>query len=334
MLIYPDHIKLFEKNRSDNFCLITTDTPECQQIVLAEASCYQKTSISRLDSLEDVIALINSVEKTDFVYIPFGKDDRKYLRPTQLSLTQRLITFNCCSTEINAEILSGFIALLHNTEPDQQIELAENFFNRLNGKQTIAFVNEKHHTEASLSLDADLLWTEALGYAAPGETITLPYGEIAISHVNFREDSVPALPTLNGEIILEGQPILHRIIDKTRFPDSEFKRLFKNLMPMITHPIKVVLKKGGITDLIPLDKAVAPAVKTLNALFEMDSRLRTLSEIGLGINAQVKIMENYNTVLNEPYGHPDDICVHFGIGGGCNIFHADFICPETKYSLQ
>lgn len=337
--IEPNNIKLFGPKKALAFCLIIPKSLR-NEIVIKNSESYESVQCCYAENVEELDALLKTSElqNSDIVYIPYGQSDRRCLKPRErLNKHQRFITLSCCSTQIDLYLLKQFILLLHKSDPDDQIATANRFFDSIEQSDEIVFVDNRFNTNASLSVNDDILCTQSFGYARYGEPMLFPYGEVPISHVEFSDVHVPKLKEFNGELIFNGYIVLQRVIESKFMPDFELNRLFTNLSEIEHTNIKAKIEAGAITNLTlmnsPNSDAGKGAIAVLESLFTIDERLRTLVEIGFGLNKEVEILKGYNTILNEPYAN-GDICVHFGLGGLQTIVHLDIICPNTEIQFK
>ncbi len=333
IILEPANIGHFAQHRAATFCLVVT--PLLQgKVALASSEAYTNTCIKIVTNAVELKAVIQqpALADTDFIFILMGEDnDVNWLANDPLP-TQRFLQFSCSRTPINLAILSKFIDLLHHSNVAQQSEKAEAFFAKLEFARQLVFYDKRHEATATLDITTDLLWTEAYGPIKKGDRFLFPAGEIAISHLDFANPKVPRMVGFNGEIILQGIPILSRHVPQIFMPATEQARLFAALVSLKQGAIKAMVKQGEITHLTLLDPLAEPAYAMLNVFFAFDSRLQVVNEIGLGLDDAVISLEG-NTILNEAYAGHQMMCVHYGIGGHQMVLHLDVVVPNTDLSF-
>lgn len=299
-----------------------------------ESKSYKSVVKLSLKDDSSVNHMLNDHQLTcsDVIIIPFGYDnfERKFV-PASVASTQRCVFLNCCRTPVSEDILALYFEQLNVCNVVEQQNRADAVFTVLEENDSLDFFDNKLRARLTLSLNDDILWTEAYGCAQYGKVMSFPHGEIAASHCQFNYVRVPSLPGLNGTLALSGVPILHRILSRRYLPDEAQQKMFESLSVLEESPVTAVINGGVIEEL----KAVSnnsnhPAIKTLEALFELDERLRVITEIGFGIDPTARLHRGLNTALNEPYGG-DGVCVHFGLGTPENtIIHLDIVCPNIN----
>lgn len=327
--ITPSNIPLFKPAQREAFCLLTTKALK-NKINIVLSAQYKKYLHLFFEEGDDIHAILNRDElaEADVLFIPYGLMDDKNFRVKAVKKSQRFIRFNCCKTPINLALLEQFIQLLHTTNPTEQHIKAEHMFDLLEVSDRIVFENTQHHKTATLEISPEILWTEAYAVARFGEPVSFPNGEIVISHDDFQDNAVPPITSLNGEMILKGFPILHRVVPQHFFPEAAQAKMFQDLCALHHSAALVTIEAGVIQDIVALDPGAAPAVRVFQTLFDFDARFRTVSELGFGLDSQVNMMPERNTILNEAYGG-QGICFHLGLGSLQTALHLDVICPET-----
>lgn len=245
----------------------------------------------------------------------------------QLGPRRKLMGMACNSTPTSLDIVRHFLGVMERTSPEEQAVFSDRFFELLEAAEYLEYVDAKHGTRAVLQhLDPSLEWNQQAGPLDWGEQQIVPSGEISVLPIEitqFREDLV--LP-LEGEIALRGYPILHN--GTPSFSRADQARLHAQLVAMNEHATIARVDNGTITDLRPYDKQAQPAMDTLTAMFEVDSRYRKIWEIGHALNTSLDLLPG-NHAMNEVYGGTKG-CLHYGLGlTPFTQYHLDIISPDV-----
>ncbi len=329
--VNPDAFKQFGEITHESFYLAITR--ELKDVVSVKTSRkYSSVHCIIVPAEKDFYEVVQSLpEDAHIVWIPFGRRGGAFSRRGSIKANQKLMTFLCMNAPVTIDMVLHFLKVLEKTNPDQQVELAEKFFDKLSRAQFVEFINTQYATKATLEIDFDCLWSEMYGYIPKGWQQLVPNGEVALTHQKNTPENFDPLSALkiSGSVIFQGCPLLSRQSTEPYITNTELMRIYKELEPLRTGgTLQVVLKNGMITDLLPLTSNAESAKRMLEALFAVDERYRTLFEIGFGFNTAIELYPG-NCVMNEAYAGVDG-CVHFGIGAEITNYHFDIICPGTQ----
>ena len=325
--ICPDRISLFGQPDERSFCLLIPIKLK-EHIQVASSKNYINTFIQIFNPELSLTENLKSADLScaDIIFIPYEIFDNVQIKPKVLP-AQRVLRFMCSKTAGDLEDIDNFFDLLYKTDPDKNRRKADAFFETLAGAQKILLKNDTCNTQATLALNKDSLFTKVYGDVRLGTSSAFPCSEIALTHRDFLHPEIQVLEEFNGKLVLQGMPILHRNTISL-LSESEQNRLFNSLLCLLEHPVIATLENGQIMQLEPTDDQAFPAIQTLEALFQVDSRLRKITEIGFGLDSHLHFYDR-NTVLNEGYGG-ENICAHIGIGGHQTIIHLDIVVPGTR----
>jgi hypothetical protein len=173
------------------------------------------------------------------------------------------------------------------------------------------------------------VWNQQAGFVGWGEQQIVPAGEISVLPIDIVEFDEDLFLPLNGEIVIQGYPILHN--GTPSYTRRDQARIHKELEGLTEDAVKATVVNGAITELEALGLAARPVVSMLEAMFASDSRYRTVWEIGHAVNATHEILPG-NHAMNEVYGGTHG-CLHWGIGlTPFTQYHLDIISPGTTVS--
>ena len=111
----------------------------------------------------------------------------------------------------------------------------------------------------------------------------------------------------NGTLALQGIPVLHA--GTPSFLPMDQARIHAALATLREHAVIATVCDGLVTDLVPTHSHCVPAAHMLEAMFAVDSRYRSLLEIGFGMNTTLTPFPG-NAAMNEVYGGTHGV-VHF-----------------------
>jgi hypothetical protein len=248
--------------------------------------------------------------------------------PDALGPRRKLAVMACFSTPSSLESIRHFVKMAEATEPEAQNALAEHFFKYAETSSALMFRDRNTGTEASFAhLNQGLQWHEQLGTLAWGEQQLLPSGEISVLPVSVFGQDINERLDVSGEITFRGEPILH--CGSVSYLPSDQARIYEQLCALRRGDVVARVERGMIEALSTREENTRPAVEMLEKMFAIDSRYRTLLEIGLGVNTQLNLFPG-NTAMNEVYGGQRG-AVHFGLGLlPFTQYHLDIICPGTS----
>ncbi len=325
--IRASNLRNFGETQGSKFCLITS--PDLVDRFSVEAGTNYSGS--------EIIAYTGEIGFGDF--IREQAPERAHIlailpncyvkspTPEDLGIQRKLAVMACSSTPTSLEAIAHFLSVAERTDPLVQDQAATNFFSKGEQAQHLAFVDAEYHTSATFDHLSDALsWHEQIGMLDWGQQQLIPAGEISVLPVSVFDQDINTRFNINGELALRGYPVLHS--GTPSYLPSDQERIFRALATMQDHAVVARVEKGAITDLSATSPICMPAVKMLQAMFEVDSRYRNLLEIGFGINVDLNIFKG-NAAMNEVYGGSNGV-VHYGFGLiPYTQYHLDIICPGT-----
>lgn len=240
---------------------------------------------------------------------------------------RKLLAMACNSTPTDLASLTHFLRCIELTDPDAQEQFSEDFFAAAEDGEYLEYRDARYDTVAVLRhFDRELVWNQQAGFVGWGEQQIVPAGEISVLPIDIVEfDEDLSLP-LDGEIVIQGFPILHN--GTPSYTRNDQARIHDALWGLTNDAVKATVVNGAITGLEPLGDAARPVVSMLEAMFATDSRYRTVWEIGHAVNTTHELLPG-NHAMNEVYGGTRG-CLHWGIGlTPFTQYHLDIVSPGT-----
>ncbi len=243
---------------------------------------------------------------------------------------RKLLAMACNSTPTDLAAIEHFIHCIEDTDPDAQARFSERFFEAAEKGDHLEYRDARYDTVAILRhFDRDLIWNQQAGPVDWGEQQIVPAGEISVLPINITDfDENLSLP-LDGEIILQGFPILHS--GTPSFSRRDQARIHDRLWCLTEDAVKAKVISGAITEVAAMGPSAEPVVDMLEAMFQIDSRYRIVWEIGHAVNTTHRLLPG-NHAMNEVYGGTEG-CLHWGLGlTPFTQYHLDIISPGTTVS--
>ncbi|MEV0642221.1 hypothetical protein AB0I77_46375 [Streptomyces sp. NPDC050619] len=327
ILIDPSRFSQFGPTAGSAFYFVTN--PELvDSFRLVHDGDYEKVETVVLGPEDDFAKLLDT-EISDPAHILVASPYRFFQSPDPEVLGERrkLMAMACNSTPTSLDSVRHFLGIMERTSAVEQDAFCDRFFTVAEDAEHLEYTNPVTGTRATLDhLRDGLVWNQQAGHLEWGEQQIVPSGEVSVLPLEITEfDETLHLP-LEGEITLRGYPILHS--GTPSFSRGDQARIHKALSAMEHHPITARVTAGQITELTAVEPGAAPAVDMLEQMFAVDSRYRTVWEIGHALNSNLEILPG-NHAMNEVYGGPKG-CVHWGLGlTPFTQYHLDIISPET-----
>lgn len=324
--INPSLISQLGSTEDATFCLVTN--PEMAELfVLNRDAGYRDYRIVPFRSGDSFEQLLTHVipERSHILVISPGRFFES--PPSELLGRRKVIAMACNSTPTDPDIIRHFISVIERTSATEQEHFSDVFFEMIEEADHLEYRNERYGTSAVLEhFSRDLVWNQQAGRVDWGEQQIVPSGEISVLPIEITDFDEEASLPLNGELTFHGYPILHN--GTPSFTRADQARIHRQLAPMQDHAIIAQIVDGRITGIRPVDEGATPAVKMLEAMFEVDSRYQHLWEIGHALNTSLDLLPG-NHAMNEVYGGAKG-CLHLGIGlTPYTQFHLDVIVPGT-----
>ncbi|MFC8102194.1 hypothetical protein [Streptomyces sp. NPDC057363] len=240
----------------------------------------------------------------------------------------RLGAFSSFSAPFSEETLAGSVRIVSEVDYERELQIEESFLTLLDQADDMLFLGHEHGTEAVFQHQFSEHWFSLHGPLQPGQQVVLPTGELS-SLVNASgEFEEHTHFTLNGEVTLQGAPIVHRGGHETSLAQTE--RVYRDLAAMADEPAVVTFTDGRITAVRPAVAGRARFAEGLERLLAHDDRYAKLHEIGFGTNASCSPLLPGNYFANER--HPG---VHLGLGlGTFTQFHVDLMSTAIDVVMR
>jgi hypothetical protein len=328
LVVDPGKIRQFGDPAGVTFCLVTN--PEwLDRVEVVRTAAYEDFRVVPFDGGDEEFRRLMAEEIPEIAHVLVMSPERFFESPDQDVIGERrkLLAMACNSTPTDLPVLRHFLRCIEATDPDAQEAFSERFFELAERGEVLEYRDARYGTVAVLRLfDQDLVWNQQAGLLDWGEQQIVPSGEISVLPIEITDfDERLSLP-LDGEIIIRGYPILHS--GTPSFTRTDQQRIHDRLWRLADQPVRARVEQGVITDLSPVEKDGADVADMLTALFEVDSRYRTVWEIGHALNTTHDILPG-NHAMNEVYGGTEG-CLHWGLGlTPFTQYHLDIIAPGT-----
>lgn len=326
--VRPGRLRNFGDSQNSVFCVVTEPAYSGMFEIESDPKYSDALIVEYDGKVEFATVLQNQIPDNCHVLVILPSFYFKSPPPQALGPRRKLGVMACFSTPTSPEAIRHFLQMAEGTDPQEQDRRAQDFFTRGERADALRFVDRVHGTSAVFEhLPDNLSWHEQIGMLHWGEQQLLPSGEISVLPVQVFGQNIDMQLSFNGTLALKGTPVLHA--GSPSFLPRDQARIFDELAALEDHPLIATLENGVIVRLEATDPACRPAERMLSAMFAVDSRYRTLLEIGFGINTALKLFPG-NAAMNEVYGASNG-AVHFGLGLiPYTVYHLDLICPETS----
>lgn len=232
------------------------------------------------------------------------------------------------SAPLGVETLARTLRLVTETDYALETRLEKAFLEELDDAARIVFVSERFGTRAVFEHQTVEHWFSLHGALGWGQQVVLPTGELSalVNESGAYEDA--ARFALDGEVVLFGQPIVHRGGHEVSLEQTA--RAYANLASMRSDPVIASIERGVIVGLRSAVPASNAFLSGLSGLFSADERYRKIHEIGFGTHRGCNPLVDGNYFPNERYPG-----VHLGIGlGSYTQFHVDLVSTEIETRFE
>lgn len=325
--VRPGRLRQFGESEGVAFCLVT-NSDLMDDFVIDSDSEYARYLTLPYDREGTFDQLLDeAIPEPAHVLIVSPKCFFRSPEPEKLGPYRKLMVMACNSTPTSLEAIAHFLDVMERTDPAGQQVFAERFFARGQAASHLALVDPVHRTRAVFQhLSDSYEWNQQAGPIDWGEQQIAPAGEISVLPVDIWQFNERLSLAVSGEVALYGLPILHS--GEASFLREDQLRIFEHLRRIKDHAVIAKVKDGVLTDIVATHPDVEPASQMLQMMFEVDSRYRTIWEIGFAINTSLDLRWG-NYAMNEVYGGTHG-CLHFGLGlTPYTQYHLDIISPST-----
>jgi hypothetical protein len=325
IVVTPDALRQYDGPAGAFF--LVTDAELTAMFAIGD-SAYHRTRVLAIPNGAGVAEIVNEVpDEADVLVIA----PRSFVQSTDLENSggRRIAVMPCGSTPVAAEHIRYFLGVLERTDPFDQAARADKFFDAIAESGSLRLVDPYRRTECAFDPgDPDYVWNQQAGPLESGEHQIAPAGELSVLPMEITNFDATRRLALDGTLTLRGEPIVHGGYDPAIA--GQQAELYNRLVALRRNPVVIQVDRGLITEC----RAGSPApdglraADTLNALLELDSRYRTVWELGFGINTAMSVVAA-NCGMNEVFGGTDGV-VHLGIGlTPFTGFALTFLCPDT-----
>jgi hypothetical protein len=328
VVVDPARVRQFGEAVGTHFRLVT-DATHADAFVISTGAQYESCAVMAVEDGMEFEEVISS-RVPEPAHVLVISPSRFFESPPDelIGPRRKLLAMACNSTPTDLDVIRHFLRVIERTDPAEQDAFAERFFDTIEQAEHLEVVHMG--TRSTLRFDhlrEDYVWNQQAGSVDWGEQQIVPSGEISVLPIEIRSFDSALCLALNGELTLNGHPILHSGTPSHLRTDQA--RLHQELLAMRDHPIVATIEGGRISALRATGPGCAPAVEALEAMFHVDSRYRIVWEIGHAVNTALDLLPG-NHAMNEVYGG-DRGCLHWGLGlTPYTQYHLDIISPGTR----
>ncbi|PZT70867.1 hypothetical protein DN402_06075 [Streptomyces sp. SW4] len=331
VMIDPEQFrKVFGGDLGDVFLLVTSPGVRAGlQVATGTTVPVQEFAWTGPDSRQGLIAEMAALRAAgkrgsvlwiaDDEFVHFDDEDLRDMR---------LGAFSSFSAPFSEETLAGSVRIVSEVDYERELRIEETFLTLLDQADDMLFLGHEFGTEAVFRHQYSEHWFSLHGPLQPGQQVVLPTGELS-SLVNASgefEDHTHF--SLDGDITLQGAPIVHRGGHETSLAETE--RVYQDLAAMADEPAVITVTDGRITAVRPARPGATRFAEGLERLLAHDDRYAKLHEIGFGTNAACTPLLPGNYFANER--HPG---VHLGLGlGTFTQFHVDLMSTAIDVVMR
>jgi hypothetical protein len=247
---------------------------------------------------------------------------------------RRIVALPCGSTPVTLEQIAAVLPVMEQTDPAAQAARAAEFFESVEGCQSITITDRARGTTSALRPhDGDGEWHQQAGPVDDGELQIAPAGELSVLAGGISAFDADSAMALSGDLTLRGPVIVHAGYDPGLAAEQE--RCYRSLAGVYHGPVVLGTDSGVVVDCRPGDGSAGArqAATALRDLLDSDQNYRTVWEIGFGINTELGILPG-NCGFNEVFGGQHGV-LHIGLGlTPATRFALTFLCPDSSVTTN
>ncbi len=327
LAIRPGRYRQFRSSEGCTFCLVTNSDIVDRFLIEDNGSYtdYRTINYDHEGSFEEILR--EEIPECSHVFVVSPNTFFRSPNPKVLGSKRKLLAMACNSTPTPLEAIEHFLGVIERTDPQAQIAFAERFFKLGQASERLEIVDERYGTRAIFNhLDDSYEWNLQAGFLEWGEQQISPSGEISVLPADIWDFNPKLRLAINGEIVLQGLPILHS--GEPSYLREDQARIFNQLQQIEHHALITSVEQGIVKSLRATHLDAEPAAEMLEAMFAVDSRYRIIWEVGFALNTSLDLLRG-NYAMNEVYGGTNGV-LHFGLGlTPYTQYHLDLICPRT-----
>jgi hypothetical protein len=321
--IYPDKLRQFHSDGGNREFVVIAGSDIGQYVEICATKFYKKTGliIYSGQNSSDFVDVINETSNHADIFILCPQSKELSINPDSLG-NRKIAMMIVNATPTSVSQIKHFVSAVEDSDPTLQKERLEKIVSQISNTDFITLRDDEAKSEATLlTYDDSSKWYVQGGVIESGSQSTLPSGEISMfPKSDPQKGIVKRLP-------LKGPVIVHSGSSHYDFADQE--RIYQSFRKLESSKLKIEIKDGMISRIIPLSQSANEVKITLESLFLRDDRYRIIEEFGFGINTSFELWQG-NTSMNETYGGSSGI-VHFGIGlPPFTEYHIDFFSLDLR----
>ena len=310
---------------------------------------YEKFEVVFIEG-EKMTEFINSLP-CDQYHVFCISCDASFKSPPKASKNIKLGVLPMYSTGFTFEKLSKALNIIYEIEYDSIYSKSIKIINEIQNSDEIEFINNEYGTSATLDLCAPfqrLYYFNQTGNIDWGQQTVLPNGEFSILTDYHGEYSYNSKFVLNGELLINGFPILHKgscpctsfqkpinchneeceVVTRSKITDLAQNFVFKRLSDIYHNKYIFHLKNGIVSEITPINEK-DEFFYQIQELMNVDFQYQKIHEIGFGL-------------LDRNYFFPENFLpnellkgVHFGLGlTPYTDYHIDLACSALDISIK
>ncbi|MGP3691675.1 hypothetical protein ACTVZO_44775 [Streptomyces sp. IBSNAI002] len=321
--------KVFGGDLGDVFLLVTSPGVRSALTVENSATPVQEYNWTGPDSRAGLIAAMAAIRDSGRRASVLWIADDEFVHFEDEDLVGMAMgAFSSFSVPFSVESLRNNIRVVSEVDYERELGIEEEFLTLLDQADDMLFLGREFGTEAVFQHQLSEHWFSLHGPLLPGQQVVLPTGELS-SLVNASgEFELHTHFTLNGEITLQGAPIVHRGGHETSLAETE--QVYRDLSSMADQPAIITLAEGRITAVRPAVAGRGEFAANLEKLLAKDDRYAKVHEIGFGTNTSCAPLLPGNHFANER--HPG---VHLGLGlGTFTQYHIDLMSTAIDVVMR
>jgi hypothetical protein len=328
--IETDRISAFGDTDPESAFVLVTNQRLVDEFTLTSQGKYSRTLIVPYDGEEPFSSLFGAEIPPRSHILTILPDCLMQSIPRELLADYKILIMACRSGQIGLDGIAHFLKCGYSSDLQQQLDKAEEFFNKGQESQSLVLLNDSTGSSCSFAhLSDEYEWHEQTGLLNWGDQQVYPAGEIACFAVPLYIEDLDqgALVGLNGTMTLSGQPIVQS--GPPSFLLKDQLRIYTDLATVKSAPLILDIRDGTVVDHHATGPESLPAERMLSSLFAVDSRYRNVYEIGFSINEQLELWDG-NAAMNEVWGHGGGN-IHMGLGMLPHTqYHIDVFCVGTR----
>lgn len=321
--VYPEKIAAFGARDAENFCLVT-NSRYIDSFEISSDNNYCARKIIAYDASEPFKNLIVRGSIPPLAHVLVISPEHLIHSIEESLLDEiKLLIMACKSGPTALAAIQFFLEIGYATSITFQQQFVDRFFSSLESSEMLRIEDREHGLPCSFDhISEKYEWHEQCGALQWGDQQVFPSGEIACFSVPLYSEELLVERTcqLSGEMVLRGPVIVQSGTPSFRKDDQ--CRIHDALTIPADSGLHITINDGIVVAHRALDARAVAAERMFSSLFHVDSRYRTVYELGFSFN-DFETPWDGNTAMNEVWG-PAGGRMHIGLG----------MLPFTQYHID